>query len=125
MCLVLPQREHGHHAVETVEAMHAGTAKVFTGLGGNFIRAISDTDRSYDAMRKLELTVGITTKLNRGHLVHGKSMDFIWTFLLAGVSKTSPCWIIRCRAAQLQAIIRNSTRFCRLIIMTASVGRPQ
>ena len=67
-----PPRNHGHHAVETVEAMHAGTAKVFIGLGGNFIRAISDTDRSYDAMRKLELTVGITTKLNRGHLVHGK-----------------------------------------------------
>ncbi|OYR07645.1 molybdopterin-dependent oxidoreductase family protein [Brucella grignonensis] len=56
--------------------MHAGTAKVFTGLGGNFIRAISDTDRSYDAMRKLELTVGITTKLNRGHLVHGKEHGF-------------------------------------------------
>ena len=67
-----PPREHGHHTVESVEAMMAGTAKVFIGLGGNFVRAVPDTDRAYAAMRKLELTVGIATKLNRGHLVHGK-----------------------------------------------------
>jgi formate dehydrogenase major subunit len=52
--------------------MMAGTAKVFIGLGGNFVRAVPDTDRSYEAMRKLDLTVGIATKLNRGHLVHGR-----------------------------------------------------
>lgn len=67
-----PPREAGHHSVETVEAMLDGTAKVFIGLGGNFVRAVPDTTRSYDAMRKLELTVGIATKLNRGHLVHGR-----------------------------------------------------
>jgi formate dehydrogenase major subunit len=67
-----PPREHGHHAVESVEAMLAGTAKVFIGLGGNFVRAVPDTDRSYAAMRRLDLTVGIATKLNRGHLVHGR-----------------------------------------------------
>ncbi|HEY5970768.1 MAG TPA: FdhF/YdeP family oxidoreductase [Pseudoxanthomonas sp.] len=67
-----PPREHGHHAVETVEAMIAGTAKVFIGMGGNFVRAISDTERAYAGMRKVELSVGIATKLNRGHIVHGK-----------------------------------------------------
>ena len=67
-----PPRGHGHHAVESVEAMLAGTAKVFIGLGGNFVRAVPDTDRSYAAMRGLDLTVGIATKLNRGHLVHGR-----------------------------------------------------
>jgi formate dehydrogenase major subunit len=67
-----PPRAHGHHAVEAVEAMLAGTAKVFIGLGGNFVRAVPDTIRAYDAMRKLNLTVGIATKLNRGHLVHGR-----------------------------------------------------
>lgn len=67
-----PPREHGHHTVETVAAMQAGTAKVFIGLGGNFVRAVPDTERSYAAMRKLALTVAITTKLNRGHLVHGR-----------------------------------------------------
>lgn len=67
-----PPREHGHHAIESVEAMQAGTAKVFIGMGGNFVRAVPDTEQAYAAMRKLDLTVGITTKLNRGHLVHGK-----------------------------------------------------
>jgi formate dehydrogenase major subunit len=67
-----PPREHGHHTVESVEAMENGSAKVFIGMGGNFVRAIPDTERSYAAMSKLALTVGITTKLNRGHLVHGK-----------------------------------------------------
>lgn len=41
-------------------------------MGGNFIQAVPDTERSYAAMRKLNLTVGVATKLNRGHLVHGK-----------------------------------------------------
>ncbi|MGY4256623.1 molybdopterin-dependent oxidoreductase alpha subunit [Bradyrhizobium sp. USDA 4516] len=67
-----PPREHGHHTIESVAAMQAGTAKVFIGLGGNFVRAVPDTERSYAAMRKLALTVAITTKLNRGHLVHGR-----------------------------------------------------
>jgi molybdopterin-dependent oxidoreductase alpha subunit len=67
-----PPRDEGHHTVESVAAMEAGTAKVFIGLGGNFVRAVPDTERAYAAMRKLDLTVGITTKLNRGHLVHGR-----------------------------------------------------
>lgn len=67
-----PPRGHGHHAVESIQAMLDGSAKVFIGLGGNFVRAVPDTGRSYDAMRQLDLTVGIATKLNRGHLVHGK-----------------------------------------------------
>lgn len=67
-----PPRERGHHAVETVAAMHRGAAKVFIGLGGNFVRAVPDTDRSYAAMRKLNLTVAIVTKLNRGCVVHGR-----------------------------------------------------
>ncbi|MBX3540043.1 MAG: FdhF/YdeP family oxidoreductase [Chelatococcus sp.] len=67
-----PPREHGHHTVESLAAMQDGTAKVFIGMGGNFIRAVPDTERSYEAMRKLRLTVAVTTKLNRGHLVHGR-----------------------------------------------------
>lgn len=67
-----PPREHGHHVVESIEAMLDGSAKVFVGLGGNFIHAVPDTPRAYEAMRGLDLTVGIATKLNRGHLVHGR-----------------------------------------------------
>ena len=68
-----PPRAHGHHAVETVEAMLRGEVKVFIGLGGNFIRAMSDTPRAYEAMRSVGLSVGIATKLNRSHLVHGQA----------------------------------------------------
>ncbi len=67
-----PPRKHGHHVVESVKAMIEGTAKVFIGMGGNFIHAIPDTRLGYEAMSRLNLTVGIATKLNRGHLVHGK-----------------------------------------------------
>jgi len=67
-----PPRENGHNTLKAVEAMMRGQARVFIGMGGNFVRAIPDTPRSYEAMRKLDLTVGINTKLNRGHLVHGR-----------------------------------------------------
>jgi formate dehydrogenase major subunit len=67
-----PPRTFGHHTVESVEAMKSGQAKVFIGLGGNFVRAVPDTEQAYAAMQKLALTVGIATKLNRGHLVHGR-----------------------------------------------------
>jgi len=67
-----PPRAPGHDTVEALDAMLRGEAKVFIGMGGNFVRAVPDTGRSYAAMRELDLTVGITTKLNRGHLVHGR-----------------------------------------------------
>ncbi|MDE2463130.1 MAG: FdhF/YdeP family oxidoreductase [Alphaproteobacteria bacterium] len=67
-----PPREHGHHTVAALTAMENGSARVFVGMGGNFVRAVPDTERAYEAMRKLALTVAISTKLNRGHLVHGQ-----------------------------------------------------
>ncbi|MFM5955213.1 MAG: FdhF/YdeP family oxidoreductase [Novosphingobium sp.] len=67
-----PPRANGHHTLDAVEAMLAGTARVFIGMGGNFVRAIPDTERSYAAMQTLDLTVAISTKLNRGHVIHGK-----------------------------------------------------
>src|SRR5262249_58754757 len=66
------ERAHGHGVVGTVEASVRGNAKVFIGLGGNFVAAIPDTEIAARAMRRLNLTVGINTKLNRGHLVHGR-----------------------------------------------------
>lgn len=67
-----PPRDPGHNTLKAIEAMMRGDARVFIGMGGNFARAIPDTHRAYAAMRKLDLTVGINTKLNRGHLVHGR-----------------------------------------------------
>jgi molybdopterin-dependent oxidoreductase alpha subunit len=63
---------HGNDVIATLEAMMRGDAKVFIGLGGNFAAAIPDWVRMQEAIRKLDLTVHIATKLNRSHLVHGK-----------------------------------------------------
>ena len=65
-------REHGNDVVASVQAMLAGRTKVFIGLGGNFAMATPDTPRTFEALRQCELTVHITTKLNRSHLVHGR-----------------------------------------------------
>jgi molybdopterin-dependent oxidoreductase alpha subunit len=67
-----PPRTHGHTVVDAVQAMIDGHAKVFVGLGGNFIAAVPDKPIAEAAMRRLRLTVAISTKLNRGHLVHGE-----------------------------------------------------
>ncbi|MBS7538174.1 FdhF/YdeP family oxidoreductase [Ancylobacter lacus] len=67
-----PPRAHGHNVVTALEAMLRGETKVFIGLGGNFAAAIPDLARTQEAMRRLDLTVHIATKLNRSHLVHGR-----------------------------------------------------
>ncbi len=67
-----PPREHGLDVVNTVKAMLEGKVKVFFGLGGNFAMATPETPRTWEALRSCNLTVHVTTKLNRSHLVHGK-----------------------------------------------------
>lgn len=67
-----PPREHGLDVVNTIQAMLDGKVKVFIGLGGNFSIATPDTPRTWEAMRSCALTVHITTKLNRSHLIHGR-----------------------------------------------------
>lgn len=66
-----PPREHGLDAVQTVRGMRDGGIKVFVGLGGNFVGAISDTAVAEEAMEKTELSVQISTKLNHSHAVTG------------------------------------------------------
>lgn len=65
-------RADGHNTVEAIHAMLEGRAKVFIGLGGNFAKATPDTPRTFEALRQCALTVQISTKLNRSHLVHGQ-----------------------------------------------------
>lgn len=67
-----PPQHHGHAVVDALQAMIDGRAKVFIALGGNFAAAVPETQLAQAAMRHLELTVGINTKLNRGHVVHGR-----------------------------------------------------
>lgn len=65
-------RKHGYDTVESIEAMLAGKASVFIGLGGNFLSASPDTHVTAEAMRRCALTAHVSTKLNRGHLITGK-----------------------------------------------------
>ncbi len=67
-----PPRAHGHNVVTALEAMLRGEVKVFIAMGGNFAAAIPDWQQTQDALRGLDLTVQISTKLNRSHLVHGR-----------------------------------------------------
>jgi molybdopterin-dependent oxidoreductase alpha subunit len=65
-------RKHGYDVIESIKAMHQKKASVFIGMGGNFISATPDTEYTAEALQKCELTVHISTKLNRSHLIHGK-----------------------------------------------------
>ncbi|MFI7868599.1 FdhF/YdeP family oxidoreductase, partial [Ectopseudomonas khazarica] len=65
-------RENGHNTVEAINAMIDGQAKVFIGLGGNFAQATPDSPRTHQALQSCDLTVQISTKLNRSHLTVGK-----------------------------------------------------
>ena len=67
-----PPRRHGYDTVEAIHAMHDKKAKVFFAMGGNFLSATPDTNYTADALRSCDLTVHVSTKLNRSHLVHGK-----------------------------------------------------
>ena len=65
-------RKHGFDVVEAIEAMHKKEAKVFFGMGGNFISATPDTSFTAEALQNCNLTVQVSTKLNRSHLITGK-----------------------------------------------------
>lgn len=67
-----PPRKHGFDTVESITAMHSGKARVFFAMGGNFLSATPDTLFTAEALQKCDLTVQVSTKLNRSHLIHGK-----------------------------------------------------
>lgn len=67
-----PPREHGLDTVAAVAALRDGKAKVFMGMGGNFVAAVSDTEVTEEAFGHADLTVHVSTKLNRSHAVTGR-----------------------------------------------------
>ena len=67
-----PTTKHGYSVIDAIKAMNEGKAKVFFGLGGNFISAVPDTNYSAQGLANCNLTVHVSTKLNRSHLVTGK-----------------------------------------------------
>jgi molybdopterin-dependent oxidoreductase alpha subunit len=66
-------RKHGLDAVDSIRAMRDGKASVFIAMGGNFVAATPDTDVTETALRRCSLTVQVSTKLNRSHLVTGRT----------------------------------------------------
>ncbi|WP_294249296.1 FdhF/YdeP family oxidoreductase [uncultured Chryseobacterium sp.] len=67
-----PPREHGYDVVKAIRAMHDGKVKFMFCMGGNLLSAAPDTTYTAEAMRKLEMSVLVSIKLNRGHLIHGR-----------------------------------------------------
>ena len=67
-----PPRHHGYNVVAAIKAMQEEKVKVLFCMGGNFLSATPDTTYTANAIRKLRLSVCVSTKLNRTHLVHGQ-----------------------------------------------------
>lgn len=65
-------RAHGYSVVPAINAMKEGKAKVFFAMGGNFLSATPDTEFTAKALQNCDLTVHVSTKPNRSHLIHGK-----------------------------------------------------
>ena len=65
-------RAHGVDVVGAIEGMANGSIKVFVAMGGNFVAATPDSELTYAALQQCDLTVQISTKLNRSHLIHGR-----------------------------------------------------
>jgi anaerobic selenocysteine-containing dehydrogenase len=77
--------------------MHEGKLKFFFAMGGNFLSATPDTNYTADGVRKLDMTVHVSTKLNRSHLVHGKEALILPTYarsdkdIIDGVEQIVSC----------------------------------
>ncbi|WP_319437544.1 FdhF/YdeP family oxidoreductase [Mycobacterium sp. RTGN5] len=70
---IIAPRKHGYDTVNAIRAMRDGQASVFLAMGGNFASATPDTAVTEAALSTCALTVQISTKLNRSHLMHGRT----------------------------------------------------
>ena len=84
-----PPRHHGFDAVKSQRAMLAGKASVIVSLGGNLARSLPDTAQAEEALRGCRLTVHISTKLNRSHLVPGATSILLPTLGRTDIDRQS------------------------------------
>ena len=70
-CNFTPPRAHGLDVVDTIHALERGDVRAVMFLGGNFVSAAPDTERTARAVERCALTVSVATKLNRTHLYPG------------------------------------------------------
>jgi molybdopterin-dependent oxidoreductase alpha subunit len=82
-----PPTHHGYDTVDTIKAMAEGKVKVFVAMGGNFLSATPDTEFTAKALSNCDLTVQISTKLNRSHLITGKT-----ALILPCLGRTEKDW---------------------------------
>jgi molybdopterin-dependent oxidoreductase alpha subunit len=71
---------HGLDVVDCIKKMYAEKGKVFIAMGGNFLSATPDTNYTAQALRNCKLTVHISTKLNRSHLITGTEALILPTY---------------------------------------------
>jgi molybdopterin-dependent oxidoreductase alpha subunit len=90
-----PPREHGFDVVDSIRAMRDGKVHVFVGLGGNFVQATPDSDVTAKALRGVRLSVQISTKINRSHLVCGETALILPALgrTEKDIQATGPQWI--------------------------------
>jgi len=98
-----PPREKGLNTVEACEAILAGKVRAVFQLGGNLVRSVPDRFVIEPAWRNLRLTVNVTTRLNRSHLVHGAV-----SYILPCLSRIE----IDMRAGQAQAVSMEDSTGC-------------
>ena len=67
-----PPDKNGFDTVESIKKMHNKEVHLFFAMGGNFLLATPDTEFTEEALKNCSLTVQVSTKLNRGHLITGK-----------------------------------------------------
>jgi molybdopterin-dependent oxidoreductase alpha subunit len=72
--------KHGYDVVDAIKAMYNEKGKVFIAMGGNFLSATPDTRYTAQALRNCKLTVHISTKLNRSHLITGDEALILPTY---------------------------------------------
>ncbi|MBB6501788.1 FdhF/YdeP family oxidoreductase [Pedobacter cryoconitis] len=75
-----PPRKHGYDVVGVIKAMQEDKVKVLFSMGGNFLSATPDTTYTAKALKKINLSVCVSTKLNRSHLIHGQEAIILPTF---------------------------------------------
>lgn len=66
-------RSHGLDVVDSIHAMLANKVDIFMALGGNFLSAGPDTERTIRALKNCGLAINIATSLNRTHLMAGQT----------------------------------------------------
>jgi len=92
-----PPRARGLDVVESIRAMAEGRAKIFFAMGGNFLSATPDTELTARALRSTRLTVHVSTKLNRSHLVAGRT-----AMILPALGRTE--WDVQASGRQLVSV---------------------